>query len=68
METVLLAINNHLTDEQRHVIILRFLEGLSLKETAKIVDKKTSSVKVLQSRGIAKLRQVLSDHVPALQG
>lgn len=68
LETVLMAMNNHLTDEQRHVIILRFLEGLSLKETAKIVDKNTSSVKVLQSRGIAKLRQVLSDHVPALQG
>jgi len=58
---VMLAINNDLTDEQRHVIILRFLEGLSLKETAKIVGKNERSVKVLQSRGIAKLRKVLSD-------
>jgi RNA polymerase sigma-70 factor (ECF subfamily) len=61
LDTVMLAINNNLTDEQRHVITLRFLEGLSLKETAKIVGKNTNSVKVLQSRGIAKLRQVLSD-------
>lgn len=61
LETVMLAINNNLTEEQRHVVILRFLEGLSLKETAKIVGKNTDSVKVLQSRGIARLRQALSD-------
>ena len=61
MDTVMLAINNDLTDEQRHVIILRFLEGLSLKETAKVVGKNVDSVKVLQSRGIAKLRQLLKD-------
>jgi RNA polymerase sigma-70 factor (ECF subfamily) len=60
LDAVLLAINNDLTDDQRHVIVLRFLEGLSLKETAKIVGKNTNSVKVLQSRGIAKLRQILS--------
>ena len=57
----MLAINNKLTEDQRHVIILRFLEGLNLKETAEIVGKNTNSVKVLQSRGIAKLRQVLSE-------
>ena len=61
LDTVMLAIKNNLTDEQRHVIVLRFLEGLSLKETAKIVGKNTNSVKVLQSRGIAKLRQILSN-------
>ena len=67
LDTVMIAINNNLTDEQRHVIILRFLEGLSLKETAKIVGKNTNSVKVLQGRGIAKLRQVLSDIGPFLK-
>ena len=61
LDAIMLAINNDLTDDQRHVIVLRFLEGLSLKETAKIVGKNESSVKVLQSRGIAKLRKVLSD-------
>ena len=68
LDTVMSAINNNLTEEQRHVVILRFLEGLSLKETAKIVDKNTASVKVLQSRGIAKLRQVLSDIGPGAKG
>jgi len=61
LDAIMLAINNKLTDEQRHVIVLRFLEGLSLKETAEIVGKNEGSVKVLQSRGIAKLRKVLSD-------
>lgn len=68
LDAIMLAINNDLTDEQRHVIILRFLEGLSLKEAAKIVGKNVNSVKVLQSRGIAKLRQVLSDVGSVSQG
>jgi len=68
LDTVLLAINNHLTDEQRHAVILRFLEGLSLKEAASIMGKNSNSVKVLQSRGINKLRQVLSDLGPLSQG
>ena len=62
LDTVLLAINNDLTVDQRHVIILRFLEGMNLKETAKIVGKSVNNVKVLQSRGIEKLRKVLGLH------
>ena len=61
LDAIMLAINNDLTEDQRHVIVLRFLEGMSLKETAQIVGKNENSVKVLQSRAIAKLRQVLSD-------
>ncbi len=59
LDTVLLAIDTDLTEDQRHVIILRFLEGMDLKETAKIVNKSVNNVKVLQSRGIEKLRKVL---------
>ena len=59
LDTVLLAINNDLTEDQRHVIILRFLEGMDLKETAKVVGKSVNNVKVLQSRGIEKIRKVL---------
>jgi RNA polymerase sigma-70 factor (ECF subfamily) len=68
LDTVMIAINNNLTEEQRHVVVLRFLEGLSLKETAQIVGKNAKSVKALQSRGIAKLRQVLSGIESAFQG
>lgn len=68
LDAVMIAINTQLTEEQRHVIVLRFLEGLSLKETAEIIGKNESSVKVMQSRGIAKLRKVLSDLKSGSQG
>ena len=68
METVMLAINNDLTDEQRHVIILRFLEGMSLKETARVLGKNVDSIKVLQSRGMAKLRKLLLESESDSQG
>jgi RNA polymerase sigma-70 factor (ECF subfamily) len=58
-ETVILAIKNHLTEDQRHVIILRFLEGFSLRETAEIIGKEVYNVKVIQNRGVAKLRKAL---------
>lgn len=59
LDSLLVAMNNDLTEDQRHVISLRFLDGFSLKETADIMDKKLNNIKVIQNRGIAKLRQVL---------
>jgi RNA polymerase sigma-70 factor, ECF subfamily len=59
LDSVLLAINTDLTDDQRHVVVLRFLEGMDLQETAKILDKSVNNVKVLQNRGIDKIRKVL---------
>jgi RNA polymerase sigma-70 factor, ECF subfamily len=56
-EAVLRAIQNDLTDDQRHVVILRFLEGFSLLETSKIMGKAVSHVKVIQNRAIAALRK-----------
>lgn len=58
-ETVLFAIKNDLTTDQRHVIILRFLEGFSLRETAVIMGKNVNNVKVIQNRAIAILRKAL---------
>jgi len=55
------ALMNELTDDQRHVVVLRFLEGFSLQETASITGKSVTAVKLLQNRGIAKLRQVLDE-------
>ena len=57
------AIKNHLTANQRHVIILRFVEEFSLRETAQIVSKDVSSVKSIQNRAIVKLRKVLDHQV-----
>jgi RNA polymerase sigma-70 factor, ECF subfamily len=58
-EIVIGAIMNDLTADQRHVIILRFLEGFSLKETAEIMGKEVGNVKVIQNRAIAILRKAL---------
>jgi RNA polymerase sigma-70 factor, ECF subfamily len=58
-ETVLHAIRTCLTEIQRHVIILRFLEGMNLKETARIVGKREEHVKVIQSRALKALRKAL---------
>jgi RNA polymerase sigma-70 factor (ECF subfamily) len=59
MEALISAMNTELTEDQRHVIILRFLEDFSLKETAEIIGKEVNNIKVIQNRGIAKLRKVL---------
>ena len=59
LDTLVMSIKNDLTEDQRHVIVLRFLEGFSLRETADIIGKQVYNVKVIQNRGIAKLRKVL---------
>jgi RNA polymerase sigma-70 factor (ECF subfamily) len=48
-----------LTNEQRQVVVLRFLEGKSLAETAEIVRRNEDAVKKLQARGLASLRRGL---------
>src|SRR5829696_2181731 len=58
-ETIWRAIVNDLTDDQRHVIILRFLEGFSLRETASILGMEVGNIKVIQNRAIAALRKML---------
>lgn len=59
LDTLLIAMNDHLTEDQRHVLVLRFLEGFNVQETAEILDKNINNVKVLQHRAVLKLRQVL---------
>ena len=41
-----------LTDEQRDVILLRFMEGLSIKDVAEILNKTPGAVKGLQHRAL----------------
>jgi len=48
-----------LTDEQAEVISLRFLEGYSISEVATMMDKTEGSIKALQYRAVATLRQLL---------
>jgi RNA polymerase sigma factor (sigma-70 family) len=56
---ILKAIQNELSNDQRHVIVLRFLEGFSLHETATIMGKTVSHIKVIQNRAMAALRKSL---------
>ncbi len=56
---ILHVLQNELTDDQRHVIVLRFLEDFSLRETAAVMGKTVDHVKVIQSRALAALRKSL---------
>jgi RNA polymerase sigma-70 factor (ECF subfamily) len=49
-----------LTVEQQQVIVLKFLEGFSNEEIARVLDKSVGAVKLLQHRGLATLRDLLS--------
>jgi RNA polymerase sigma-70 factor (ECF subfamily) len=59
LEAALRVIKYDLTDDQRHVLFLRFLEGFTLKETAAILGKKIGNVKVIQNRATSALRRTL---------
>jgi len=52
-----------LTEEQQHVITLRFGQGLSLAETAHLLDKSVGSVKALQHRALASLARFMPQEV-----
>lgn len=53
----------HLTDEQRQVIVLRFVEGRSSAEVAMVLGKNEGAIKALQHRALAALRRLLSTEV-----
>ena len=50
-----------LTDEQQHVLALRFGQGYSLEETAAVLQKKINAVKALQFRALAALQRNIGE-------
>lgn len=48
-----------LPDAQREVVLLRFASGLSVAETAEVLGKQQPNVKVLQHKGVKRLKQML---------
>ena len=48
-----------LNDQQRQVLLLRFIEGLSIAETAQILQKSEGAIKALQHRSLENLRRYL---------
>lgn len=49
-----------LGDDQRQVISLRVIAGLSLEETAQVMDRSVGSIKQLQRRGLESLRSLMA--------
>jgi RNA polymerase sigma-70 factor (sigma-E family) len=56
----LTAALRHVPARQRAVLVLRFLEGLSVEETAEVLGCRTGTVKSQSARGLEKLRAVLA--------
>lgn len=54
-----LRLLDRLTPEQREVMVLRFVEGYSVDETARLTGRSSGSVKALQHRAVRQLRSVL---------
>jgi RNA polymerase sigma-70 factor (ECF subfamily) len=48
-----------LTEEQREVVVLRFLVGMSLEEVARAMGKSVGAVKALQHRALSALARYL---------
>ncbi|MFI0405479.1 sigma-70 family RNA polymerase sigma factor [Actinomadura sp. 3N508] len=57
----LLEAVRRLGSEQQECIVLRFLHGLSVAETALIMGKKTGAIKALQYRAVRSLGRMLPD-------
>jgi RNA polymerase sigma-70 factor, ECF subfamily len=55
-ETLMAAVGE-LGDEQRECIMLRFIHGMSVSETAQIMGKNDGAVKALQHRAVRKLAE-----------
>jgi len=52
---------HQLTDDQQQVIALRFGQGLSLVETAEVLNKSIGAVKALQHRAVAMLARLMPE-------
>jgi RNA polymerase sigma-70 factor (ECF subfamily) len=50
-----------LTNEQQHILTLRFGQGFSLEETARIMSKKVNAIKAMQFRAIKALNRKMDE-------
>ena len=58
---VLLKALTELPDEQRECLIMRFLQGMSIAETAKALSRSDGAVKQLQLRGVRNLAKLMPE-------
>ncbi|MGI8666233.1 MAG: sigma-70 family RNA polymerase sigma factor [Jatrophihabitans sp.] len=59
----LLEAVNELGEEQKECIVLRFLNGLSVAETAAVMGKNDGAIKALQHRAVKRLAVLLGDEL-----
>jgi RNA polymerase sigma-70 factor (ECF subfamily) len=60
LQSLEVALQRDLNEDQRNIVLLRFVEDFSLQETAEITGKRVGNVKVIQSRAVAILRRIVS--------
>ena len=53
----IIAALDQLTPDQRDCLLLRFVEGLTMRETAEVMTKTINSIKTLQGRALRRLRK-----------
>jgi RNA polymerase sigma-70 factor (ECF subfamily) len=56
-----LAAAHRITELQQQVIALRFISGLSVAETATVMDRSSNAIRNLQHKALAAIRRVLAD-------
>ncbi|MDT4937859.1 MAG: polymerase sigma-70 factor, subfamily [Pseudonocardiales bacterium] len=56
----LMAAVKQLGDEQRECVMLRFIQGFSVSETAAVMGKNDGAIKALQHRAVRKLAELVS--------
>ncbi|MCP2261716.1 RNA polymerase sigma-70 factor, ECF subfamily [Streptoalloteichus tenebrarius] len=59
IHTELLRCVGQLNNDQRECIVLRFMQGLSVAETAKVMGRNEGAIKALQHRAVRRLAQLL---------
>lgn len=62
------AVIRELPDDQRECLILRFFTGLSISETAQVLDRSEGAVKQLQWRATRRLYNLMTNQLPKRHG
>jgi len=60
---ILLRALKELPDEQRDCLIMRFLQGMSIAETAAVLGRSDGAVKQLQLRGVRNLAKLMPEGI-----
>ena len=58
---ILLKALTELPDEQRDCLVMRFLQGMSIAETAAVLGRSDGAIKQLQLRGVRNLAKLMPE-------